>query len=1161
MKLRELEIECFGIFSGYQVQFPGNGLQVVYGPNETGKSTLLQLIREVLFGFPVRSPYAFAEHTGAMAATARIELADGSQIRFRRRKGRTNEVVGERLETGEVIDKPALQRSLGNASAELFQHVFGFSLHELAAGEQSLQDAKLSEALYGGALGGLSRFQSVLQDLVREHEQLFSPAATKRPINQLLSDLKARQKELKAAQLRPRDYAVLERAAHETDVEVDRLREQRDTLRREQERCRRLGQAVELWQRRRELLRQLSALEVPEGLSRFAREQYESGRIQRDRVAAEWEDFRQEAARIEKDLQTLSPRQELIERAADIQRLAQQLDKIRGFRADIGKRQHEAQLVKERVTTRLRELDPDWTLPHLDQFRTSLARRSAVEDLQCQMEALQNQQRDLLAQRPAVAADIDAMRKRLAEISAELASPALVDLVDGAAEYQSRCEKLEEGRRQDRDWAARELALEGKLKAPFAQHVSNIRQLPVPMATVVSEFRQRLAELDQQLDRSHLQVERVRVDLEQCRDECATLHATTGVPDRAQLDTARARRERGWQFVRRRYIEGESIPQEVLDEWLNGTGTSLPDAYVQSVAAADSVADERQRKAETVARQEQLAAEVVRFEQRWEREVRAHEEIRQLRDECWQAWRALWAPCGIEPASPDAMLDWLRTYDEFSQVSSQRTTLAAHLHALETATGAYEAALAQAVADPAMTAAGRLAEVRRRVAQGQAATLERKSYESQLPRKELQLATLEHELAEVDRRCEKWSHQWRALMDEFGFPHTWSASTATKILTGLSEARVEQESVVSLERRVADMQEGMDLFERQVRQLCQEVAPSLADEAADNAVEELTRLLDHARQDKRELQHLRKEKQLVDARCAAKSEQLRQGEATIAQLFQAAGVDCEETFLEVMCRVLHWHDLRDQLADLEQRLVIVRGDEDPGTFEASLATADAAELDSRQRLLQLEFDKADAQFNNVLQRKGVTIDKLRSLDCTSQAAGLAQDMENTRSQLREAVDQWAPRVLARHFMQRAMQRFEREHQPQMLVDVGRLFQRMTLGRYVEITRKLDDQGTLQVRQADGKLKEPQQLSTGTREQLYLAIRLAYVLHYCRDAEPLPIVMDDVLVNFDDQRAGATLDALNEIAAQIQLILLTCHRSTLELIQGRLPQLEFVSLQP
>lgn len=99
----------------------------------------------------------------------------------------------------------------------------------------------------------------------------------------------------------------------------------------------------------------------------------------------------------------------------------------------------------------------------------------------------------------------------------------------------------------------------------------------------------------------------------------------------------------------------------------------------------------------------------------------------------------------------------------------------------------------------------------------------------------------------------------------------------------------------------------------------------------------------------------------------------------------------------------------------------------------------------------------------------------------------------------------------------------------MLSEVSRLFHKMTLGRYVGIRRKLDERGTLLLEQQDGEMKEPHQLSTGTREQLYLAIRLAYVLEYCQRAEPLPLVMDDVLVNFDDERKINTLDVLLEIA--------------------------------
>ena len=85
MRLLELEIENFGIFSDCRLEF-APGFQLVYGENEAGKSTLLQLIREVLFGFPHHSPYAFDSHHGEMATSACMELADGTRWERRERE-------------------------------------------------------------------------------------------------------------------------------------------------------------------------------------------------------------------------------------------------------------------------------------------------------------------------------------------------------------------------------------------------------------------------------------------------------------------------------------------------------------------------------------------------------------------------------------------------------------------------------------------------------------------------------------------------------------------------------------------------------------------------------------------------------------------------------------------------------------------------------------------------------------------------------------------------------------------------------------------------------------------------------------------------------------------------------------------------------------------
>ncbi len=173
MRLLEIEVENFGMFHGTSVSLGDGRFHLVCGPNEAGKSTLLQLMRELLFGFPIRNPYAFAEHDGEMAATALAEMKDGSRIRFRRRKGTKNTVTGEVEGTGREINESGLIGLLGNANAEMYQNVFGFSLAELASGEASLKNARLEEALYGGGLGGLANFQRSLAAIQAEHQSLF----------------------------------------------------------------------------------------------------------------------------------------------------------------------------------------------------------------------------------------------------------------------------------------------------------------------------------------------------------------------------------------------------------------------------------------------------------------------------------------------------------------------------------------------------------------------------------------------------------------------------------------------------------------------------------------------------------------------------------------------------------------------------------------------------------------------------------------------------------------------------------------------------------------------------------------------------------------------------------------------------------------------------
>lgn len=444
MRIREVEIEHFGMLHGLRLELPGDLPHVVFGPNEAGKSTLLQVIRELLFGFPTRNRYAFEDHAGEMAATAMLELANGGHLRFRRRKGRSNVVVGEHVENGDPVDAASLTRYLGNANIDLYQNVFGFALEELASGQQSLEDARLSEALYGTAMGGLAGFQDVLRGLQEDQERLFSPSARKKPVNQLLSELQKYSKELRAAQVRPREYAERQQAFQQLLAQSDQLRQELGSLQRQVTRGEQLAKAIDLWRQRTVLKEELAELVVPQTFPRDGEQQFDKCRGDLVRTENELTECTRDLEEITTQLASLAPQPEVIERAADIQHLAQQLEKIRGFRNDIGPRQHDLQAAQRTVTVLMHELDPAWSEADLERFDFGIARRTAITALIEEVDSLEQRKGKLADQRPLLEEDIAELQRQLAALPKDSDMAPLRELVEAVGEYEKRQEKLEE---------------------------------------------------------------------------------------------------------------------------------------------------------------------------------------------------------------------------------------------------------------------------------------------------------------------------------------------------------------------------------------------------------------------------------------------------------------------------------------------------------------------------------------------------------------------------------------------------------------------------------------------------------------------------------------------------------------------------------------------
>ncbi len=1149
MKLRTLEIENFGIFQHQYLELSPH-FQLIFGPNEAGKSTLLELVRQALFGFAHQNRYAFATHAGEIAATAMVELDDNRHAQIRRRKGRKNTVAGQFEPSGDPIDEAEWLRLLGDASLEVYRSAFGFSLEELQAGEKSLKSARLNEALFGGALGGLTSLQAMRAKLRAERDEWYKPKSRTLKIDTLLREIRSLRGDLAGAAVKPRDYQQLQDQYAEHTVRVDELRVKVTQRRQQAIDLQRQAEALPLWTQREQQRQRLRQYQLPDEFPDNLADDYEQLTQRASEVTQELEATRNHVIETEQDLAHLQCDPGLLGAEGEIRRLHQHLGRVRKCNTDLPQLSEQAAANRHGLESQLRQLDPSWTPEQLDEFGPSLAQRTELEELCAAHDEFERARLAREEHRVNLQRDLANCQQQLAGLPGTDDSTILETILGQEAAYHADCRQQREltatSERLDREIEL----LRKKLRDPLERPIAAPERLAPPLETTVNEYRERLAKANQQRERCEEKLQTVTQELDDKRQELEQLDARLNVPDRDELHAQRARRDAGWQLIRRKYIRHKSVDAEI-DAWLAHHDDALPDVFEREVRRADEMADQRQAEAELVARQEQLEREIDQNERH----------VSRVRDEVTEActrladfedeWSQLWAVCEFTPLSPDAMLDWLRVHAQLLEKHAEEEIAQRQLRDVRDRMGDFEDEIAAAVEDVEGIEL-QLATAKERVSERHAMAAERKTLLANQQKWKRELAQCEDQLATLAAQRDAWSARFQSVAEVCRFPPQWTAKVALRIVLGLGEARAIQNQVQSLEDRIVEAKQEIEEFETGVKDLCRRCAADLLELPATDAMEQLAERLNQAREAAQLRQRLTDQLEKQQTLLTAKLERQTAIDSQRQQLRQRAGARDEDELRKLSEIAKQRRQCRDEIDRLTAQLETLAPLNELDAFERRLQDTTAAELEVAQSDVAAELQQLTADYDEAQQLAGVARDRIQQVDGTSKAAEIQVDLESTRSQLAYAVDQWAAIVLADAVLKKTLERFEVRNQPAMLRHVETLLGQITGGRYVGIRRRLDEQQTPQIRTADGKWKEPSQLSTGTREQLYLAIRLAYVRHYCETSESLPMVMDDILVNFDDQRARNTLACLAEMSRDVQIIFLTCHDSTVQLANSLIP---------
>ncbi|HXT60396.1 MAG TPA: AAA family ATPase [Pirellulales bacterium] len=1167
MKIARLELRAFGPFTDLSLDLDAGreGLHLIYGPNEAGKSSTLRALKQLLYGIPNRTTDNFLHANADLRIAAALRNGEGEALECVRRKAAKNDL---RLKDDATAIEPGrLARLLGGLDRDAFETMFGIDHPTLVKGGSDIVQGggDLGRILFAAG-SGIAALRDVQQGLDAAAAALFVPRGSNPKINKNLSEFDKARKAVKEAQLPSSEWEKHDKQWRQARDRLAELEAQLQITRHEHERLKRLRDALPLAAQRAALTAELAGLGAVQILpDDFADKRRDAvGKL----TAAESQVRESEEAIRDFDAQLagLQIPEALLAQGETIERLQTESGGHRKAQRDLPGLQASQKQREADARAILAELRPDLTLEQVAALR--LTKRQQVE-----LQNLGNRHEAVAARREQSRANLDDRSRRLhaaRQNLEKLAAPRDAAALAGVLRRVRGLAHLDDDRRQ----AAAELAgLKEQAAAALARlglwqgELEELNSLAAPTTETIDRFETelttaagRLATIEQHFAKAV--AGRAAVD-----ERIEQLRLAGAVPSEAELSEARQRRDQGWRLVRQRWLAGK--PDEAAEaEFIASTagGGELAAAYERSVQHADELADRLRREADRVAEraalasnQAALAAELEKLSTDRQRAV-AEQAQRQA------AWAELWRPFTPAPLSPremrawDARRQWLVQQSE--AIRKQHGAIAALGERIETCRrelGHALEALGEKDAGENESLAA-LVERGQTVADGvAAAAAARQKLQDEIAALEGDLKRERQDASEAEKALEGWQEQWRATVEPLGLPPDATPAQVNEVLAQLNQLFSRLQDAAGYSERIEAIGRESAAFLEQVKALVAALAPEWRDLPPETAADKLFARRQQAVADQGRLETLQKQRERQAAQLDRARQTAAEARGTLAALCQEARCLAPEELPELEQASAAARERQRDLKQLDERLLSLAGGAALDEFLAAVVQLDADAVPGQLARLaeQIERYEADRQETTlVIGGERAVLDGMDSGGAAAEAADRAQSL---LAELGSDVEEYARLRLASAVLNRTIERYREKNQGPVLERASRLFAKLTVGSFAGLRADYNDEGAPElvgIRASGGKPVAVGCMSDGTADQLYLALRLASLETYLDEKEPVPFIVDDILIKFDNERSAATLEALAELSRRTQVIFFTHHEHLLELASRRLAPGEF-----
>lgn len=1035
MKIRQLQIERFGAWQDVAVALAPAGLTVLYGPNETGKSTLVRFIRGVLYGFQPQDGLSSGARPRISGCAGELHLTAGGDELIARRSSTTGGQA-ELLRFGAPSEDstPTLSRYLGGITRDVYERVFAVGLAELQE-LSTLHGDEIAQFIYQTSLGNDGeRVLTALQRATEARRALADsgrdPGAV-RLCRQQIADIDAQLAECHVTEERLTELQRRRRELSER-IEDQQWRQQglRDQLRGHSF----LERAYTPWQRQRRLHEELAALpdvtEFPEGGSRQLSEletELVELRRQRQRLRAELQRLRHE-------LPAASNNAALLELTPEIRRLSRELEAQRGLESQLPGLKSRADVARRQLDERLRDLGPGWSEVRLERVTTD----------------------------PAAAVRLFKQADRY------------------RAAARSRARGIRAYRRLSKLWQQQQTELSASLRRYAGAGIRDAQD-----------------QVQQELDNLH-ELQRLEARYEAGARAVQELRADA---------SARSGRNRLPQnffpAVVLLGIAGACLA--IAGVWRYFTGGGVQAAIVGAIFALLCICcggllwTIRQRL--DVEQEDQDGLQ--------QRLARAQAELDKLDVEMQQL---IERPLVINDLESDdglriAGCDGVDDVSDVEQITERHATLVDQLAALSRAQQA----------------------------------------ETQLQQDRERLSRLRQRIRLLQRTVSQARRDWCTALKEVGLDESIRVAGALEIWQTAQEACRLRINLLAGRAAVHDADQSQARFAADVAAVAQQIECEPGNPAQlleewrtwiendANAGSLRTSRLAELRRMRAALRELGRRRRRLSAARRELLSSVGARDRNEFDRFEAAWRRSGElqTALEEASREL------EDVAASEPELAIV--EDDLLRFDAPQNRAAIETIENELHDLQADL-RADHEGSGRVQQE------IAALESDRRFIELRFERAQAEQDLQDALQQWAAAELAGRALEALRTQIEADCQPQTLQSAGRCLQQLTAGKYQRVYAPLGEM-SLVVEDEHRQSFRVDQLSSGTREQLFLAIRLALIDDFVRQGIELPVVLDDLFVNFDQQRTEAAVRTIVDFAADgRQVLLLTCHQHLVRLFE-------------